>query len=81
MKVINPMDKPITIKRNAKLADLYPCLAVEEIQPADSSCFKSNSQHVTAEQTSDLSDMAEALREHGLSDLDFDLCEVLNHCK
>lgn len=31
MKVINPTDKPITIKRNAKLADVFSCLAVEEI--------------------------------------------------
>lgn len=81
MKVINPTDKPIMIKRNAKLADVFPCLAVEEIQPAESSCFKSNSQHVAAEQTPDLSDMTEALRQHGLSDLDLGSCEVSDRCK
>ena len=48
MKVINPTDKSITIKRNAKLADVYPCLAAEELQLNDSSYLKSNRLHVTA---------------------------------
>lgn len=81
MKVINPTDKPITIRRNTKLADVHPCLAVEELQPAGGSCFKSNSQNVAAEQTSAPTDMVEALRKHGLSDLDLDSCEVSDHCK
>lgn len=81
MKVINPTDKAITIKRNAKLADVYPCLAAEELQLNDSSYLKSNSLHVTAKQTSDLSDTPEALTECGLSDLDLDSCEVSDGCK
>ena len=77
MKVINPTDKSITIKRNAKLADdVYPCLAAEELQLNDSSYLKSNSLHATAEQTPDLSDTAEALTECGLSDL-CDVCAYM----
>lgn len=55
--------------------------AAEELQFNDSSYLKSNSLHVTAEQTSDLSDMAEALTQCGLSDLDLDSCEVSDGCK
>lgn len=31
MKVINPSMKPITLRRNAKLVDVYPCLALEDL--------------------------------------------------
>lgn len=30
VKVINPSSVPITLRRNAKLADIYPCLALED---------------------------------------------------
>lgn len=32
MKVINPLDRPIVLRRNTKLAQLHPCLALEELQ-------------------------------------------------
>lgn len=32
MKVTNMSDKPITLKRNSKLADVSPCLAVEDFE-------------------------------------------------
>ncbi|XP_026092444.1 uncharacterized protein LOC113065403 [Carassius auratus] len=34
VKVINPSSVPITLRRNAKLADIYPCLALEDFDDA-----------------------------------------------
>ena len=31
MTVVNQSDKAITLKRNCKLADVFPCLAVEDL--------------------------------------------------
>ncbi|CAI5694737.1 unnamed protein product [Oreochromis niloticus] len=36
VKVLNPFDKPITLKRNMKLADVSPCAAVENFSPTGS---------------------------------------------
>ncbi len=32
MKVISPLDRPIVLRPNTKLAQLHPCLALEELQ-------------------------------------------------
>lgn len=32
LKVTNLSDKPVTLKRNCKLADVFPCLAVEDFE-------------------------------------------------
>ena len=35
MKVINPTSEPIMLRRNTKLADVFPCIAVEDMsQPS-----------------------------------------------
>lgn len=31
MTVVNPSDKALTLKRNCKLADVFPCLAIEDL--------------------------------------------------
>lgn len=31
LKLINPSDKPVTLKRNTKVADVYPCIAKEDV--------------------------------------------------
>ncbi|CAI5684485.1 unnamed protein product [Oreochromis niloticus] len=36
VKVLNPFDKPLTLKRNMKLADVSPCAAVENFTPTGS---------------------------------------------
>lgn len=45
MRVINPLDKPIVIKRNAKIADVHACIALEDFEPI---C---NRPHVTLKQS------------------------------
>lgn len=37
MKVINMLDRPIILRRNAKLAQVHPCLALEELEIPDQS--------------------------------------------
>lgn len=32
VKIVNPSPKPITLRRNAKIADVYPCLALEDFE-------------------------------------------------
>lgn len=29
-KVINPSPKPLTVRRNAKIAEVFPCMALED---------------------------------------------------
>ena len=29
-KVINPSPKPVTVRRNAKIAEVFPCMALED---------------------------------------------------
>ncbi|CAI5678545.1 unnamed protein product [Oreochromis niloticus] len=31
MKVLNPTESPVTLRRNAKIADVFPCIAVEDL--------------------------------------------------
>ena len=81
MKIINPTDSPITLRRNAKIADVSPCMALEDMDAADSARVCSNSQHINSEQSSRLSDITESLRRCGLSNLDLDSCEVSDHWK
>ena len=32
VKIINPSDKPVTLRRNAKVADVFPCVALEDLE-------------------------------------------------
>lgn len=85
MKVINPTDRPVSLRRNAKLADVYPCIALEDVVTADSTCVTSNQQHISSEQLTQqparMSDISERLKQHGLGDLDLDSCEVSDDWK
>lgn len=31
MTILNPTKSPITLRRNAKVADVFPCVAVEDL--------------------------------------------------
>ena len=75
MKIMNPTDKPVVLRRNAKVADVHPCLALEDMQDGELSRLVSNSQHINNTQVP-IASIAETLNEHGLNDLDIDSCEV-----
>lgn len=75
MKVINPTSKPVVLKRNAKLADVFPCVAVEDLSQPDHIRVHSQSMTDTTK-TRSKEDIRRALDELGLQDLDLDACAV-----
>ena len=77
MKITNISDKPLTLKKNSKLADVSPCVAAE-----DFTLFQGSSQsddgfvkvtHVKQDNNTDLKDR---LQKSGLGDVDIDHCEA-----
>ncbi len=82
LKVINTSGRPVLLRCNAKLADLYPCIALEDIDSADAikpplvSCPMSLSN--SWDQSTSLS---EKLKSVGLHDLDVESCDVSDQCR
>lgn len=64
------------LKRNTKIADVSPCIAVEELSSPDklSINMQSVSQQKVATRSSE--QMLDALNKLGLQDLDLNTCEV-----
>ncbi|KAK7880967.1 hypothetical protein WMY93_032421 [Mugilogobius chulae] len=75
MKVTNLSDKPITLKKNAKLADVSSCVAVEEFEISQGSCQPEK--HTQQEGSNSCpSDLKEKLKRVGLSEIDIDQCHA-----
>uniref|UniRef100_A0AAY4D4M5 Uncharacterized protein n=1 Tax=Denticeps clupeoides TaxID=299321 RepID=A0AAY4D4M5_9TELE len=76
-KVLNAGHSPITLKRNTKLADVYPCVAVEDldgdIKQSLGVTAKLHNQTLRADPSFSISN---DLQRMGLKDLDIDSCEV-----
>jgi len=49
LKFINPTNETVVLKRNTKVADVFPCIAVEDLSPSDG--IQVNTQHVTCDPT------------------------------
>lgn len=77
LKITNPTEKPLTLKRNSKLADVSPCLAVEDFTLFQGSCQKkSDTDHVNAPKNTDDTDLKQRLQSAGLGSIDIDFCQV-----
>ncbi len=76
VKVINPTKCVLTLRRNAKIADVSPCIAVEDLPESD--CIKSQVQYFQHEDGSQESEdeLMQILNDLGLRDLDLTACEV-----
>ncbi len=77
VRMLNPYDKPITLKKNSKVADVSPCVALKDLETDVERPFETvtaQSQPVHGE-THD-PDLSDILLKMGLSDLDIDSCEV-----
>ncbi|KAJ8417020.1 hypothetical protein AAFF_G00282470 [Aldrovandia affinis] len=78
MKMTNLSSKPITLRRNSKVADVSPCLAVEDLDIQQGSCKmearKSVGQEVRL--TAVDANLNGRLSSLGLSDLDIDSCDA-----
>ncbi|KAL0163858.1 hypothetical protein M9458_039611, partial [Cirrhinus mrigala] len=76
MKILNPTQSPITLRRNTKLADVSPCLAVEDVSLTQGA-YKSHDATDSGLPKPILSvDPVQLLHEYGLEDIDIDGCEV-----
>uniref|UniRef100_A0A3B3HW18 Gypsy retrotransposon integrase-like protein 1 n=1 Tax=Oryzias latipes TaxID=8090 RepID=A0A3B3HW18_ORYLA len=82
MKVLNPTLKPITLRRNTKIADVFSCVAVEDMTFYQGLCKSvsdfSGVPTVTPDPTFD---PVKLLAERGLGDIDVQSCEVSDECK
>lgn len=82
LKLINTSDRPVLVRRNAKLADVFPCIALEDMDdtvPAEVpllSCSQETSNTGSADCTAD-----EKLKSFGLSGLDIHSCDVSEQCR
>ena len=81
VKLINPSSKAVTLRRNCKIADVFPCVAVEELPSPEK--VSVNIQDVTQGSvvTKSPQQRKEVLNNLGLQDLDLDGCEVSDQWK
>lgn len=82
LKLINTSDKPVLLRRNAKLADVYSCVALEDMDVADRSQLNLVSNHQSVVPPATTANSAQArLSSCGLSAVDIESCEVSQDCK
>ncbi|KAL1259043.1 hypothetical protein QQF64_009620 [Cirrhinus molitorella] len=90
VRVINPLGKPITLKRNSKIADVFPVLAVEDLATHSdrntSEMVSVQSQStvggvISDEESCPAFELRELLQELNLGDLDIDSFEVSPYWK
>ncbi|KAI5620950.1 hypothetical protein C0J50_19553 [Silurus asotus] len=81
VKVTNISDKPVTLRRNRKLADVFPCVAVEDFELLQGlSCVEmviEESQNVPNSSV----DFKQRMEAVGLSDLNIQSCSISNTTK
>lgn len=82
LKLINTSDRPVLLRRNAKLADVYSCVALEDMNADEHSevplvsCTQS-----AVSPTADVDSTRDKLKSVGLSTVDIESCEVSTDCK
>ena len=81
LKIMNPTEKPVFLRRNAKVADVHSCLALEDMQDGELSHLVSNGQRVDSNTQVPGARFSDTLKQHGLNDLDIDSCEVSDSWK
>lgn len=82
MKITNLSSKPVTLKRNVKITDVSPCIAVADLSIQQSSCQLDDTKPENSNTPSvDATDLKQKLSNLGLSDLDIDLCHISSQSK
>ncbi|KAJ8414524.1 hypothetical protein AAFF_G00037260 [Aldrovandia affinis] len=90
VKVVNPSDKPVTLRRNMKLADVSPCVALEDFElkvdhPPDTELkthnqsTQKNTDHIYRSPVAPT--LQDSLSSLGLADIDVNSCEVSPYWK
>lgn len=81
-KLINTSNKPVILRRNANLADVYTVVALEDMDVAEcsevplASCIQS-----AVSPSADANSAKDKLRSVGLSGVHIESCEVSEDCK
>lgn len=82
MKILNPTMSPVTLRRNAKVADVFPCVAVEDLPISQGvSRPQSGQVHDCASASDTASPPSQQLKACGLADIDLEGCDVSNEWK
>lgn len=76
LKLINPSDRPVTVRRNAKVADVYPCIALEDVCETNPELPLRSSVQQSAAELDKSDTLTDRLRKCGLETLDLENCEV-----
>src|SRR4029434_2317512 len=78
LKILNSSDSPVKMRRNAKLADVYTCLALEDMEVPElrSSLQATSVEPASTSAPSDVETVQERLVRVGLGDLDLGSCDV-----
>ena len=79
LKVMNVSEKPLFLRRNAKLADLVPCVALEDLDLV--SAHQSTCDVPASPVCPDVRSAEERLQSIGLGELDVSKCDVSSECK
>lgn len=76
VKIVNPTEKPLTLRRNAKVVDVFTCVSVHDF--AKPECIQSNTQYTKDPEKTPVTDkdISHILSDIGLQDLDLTSCEV-----
>lgn len=76
LKLINSSGSPVLLRRNAKIADLYPCIALEDLDCASAvNNFLVNCP-TSLSNVADVSPVKERLKSVGLDSLNIDSCDI-----
>ncbi|XP_036965535.1 uncharacterized protein LOC119025735 [Acanthopagrus latus] len=82
MKVLNPTPYPVTLRCNAKFADVFTCVAVEDIPIVQGLCISQNDQlTIPTPSLGAAPDLLQQLKDCGLSDLNISGCGVSDEWK
>lgn len=81
MKIMNLSNQPVTLKRNCKLADVSPCVAVEDFAVFQNTSQVEGKDQVIDYPESSSEDLEKKLVEVGLKDIDINLCQVSHSTK
>lgn len=76
LKLINTSDRAVLVRRNAKLADVFSCIALEDMDILKQTDAPVVSCHQIATSGSETVSIDEKLKSVGISGLDIDSCDV-----
>jgi len=81
MKIVNLSDRPVTLKRNCKLADVSACMAAEDFTVLQNSSHVEACEPVMSYLEADSEDFGKQLAAVGLKDIDLSLCQISHSTK